>query len=165
MRSHATVLLALWVILCVRGFTQNTTAIPDAAAPLLKVCSKENPSPCADTPPYPIHAPEPQYTREAQDMRIEGTLVLAAVVGDDGKVKRVTVTKGLGGGLEEKAIKTVMKWKLKPAKMNGRPVTVEIKVECEFHLYHQSTLHSQRSTVLYAQSSLPSTAPFHTAVE
>jgi TonB family protein len=45
------------------------------------------------------------------------------------------VVRGLGFGLDQKAIDAVRNWKFNPALKDGRPVDVQISVEVEFHLY------------------------------
>ena len=45
------------------------------------------------------------------------------------------MVRGLGFGLDQKAIDAVRNWKFNPALKDGRPVDVQISVEVEFHLY------------------------------
>jgi protein TonB len=45
------------------------------------------------------------------------------------------VVRGLGSGLDAKAIEAVERWRFEPAKKDGKPVNVEISVEVSFLLY------------------------------
>ena len=85
--------------------------------------------------PKPIETPDPQYTDEARRARFEGTCVLAMVVGPDGKPHDIRIQRGLGMGLDQKAIQAVQQWRFAPATKDGRPVAVLISVEVSFKLY------------------------------
>jgi len=63
--------------------------------------------------------------------------VLTMVVTSEGNTDQIRVTKGIGHGLDEKAVEAVSKWKFQPATKDGKPVSVEIAVEVDFHLYHR----------------------------
>lgn len=86
-------------------------------------------------PPIEVHSPDPRYTREARKAKLSGDLVLAVVVNNEGRVVSVKeVSKPLGKGLDESALKTVSAWKFKPAERNGKPVAVSIFVRIAFRL-------------------------------
>jgi len=46
----------------------------------------------------------------------------------------VSVVRGIGLGLDEKAIEAVRQYKFKPAMENGKPVVVEMHVEVNFQI-------------------------------
>ena len=85
--------------------------------------------------PKPISTPDPQYTDQARQARYEGTCILAMIVGPDGKPRNIRVQRGLGMGLDQKAIEAVQQWRFDPATKDGRPVAVQISVEVSFKLY------------------------------
>ncbi len=85
--------------------------------------------------PKPISTPDPQYTEQARQSKYEGTCILAMVVGPDGKPHDIRVQRGLGMGLDQKAIEAVQQWRFEPATKDGRPVAVQISVEVSFKLY------------------------------
>jgi protein TonB len=45
------------------------------------------------------------------------------------------VTKGVGHGLDEKAVEAVKKYRFIPAKENGKPVAVGMNVEVNFEIF------------------------------
>jgi TonB family protein len=45
------------------------------------------------------------------------------------------VVKGLGFGLDAKAIEAVQKWQFNPSMKDGKPIDVQIRVEVVFRLY------------------------------
>jgi TonB family protein len=88
------------------------------------------------TPPVPLQRPNPGFTTLAKEKKVDGSVLLAVVIGKDGAVRNVKVLRGLGYGLDESAIDTVTKrWLFKPSTLNGQPVTVQAMIEVFFHLY------------------------------
>ncbi|MGC2196318.1 MAG: TonB family protein, partial [Terriglobales bacterium] len=85
--------------------------------------------------PKPITTPDPQYTEQARQAKYEGTCVLAMIVGPDGKPRDIRIQRGLGMGLDQKAIEAVQQWRFVPATKDGRAVAVQISVEVSFKLY------------------------------
>ena len=77
---------------------------------------------------------EPEYSEEARVAHYSGTILLAVVIGEDGTPMQVRVVRGLGFGLEQKAIEAVNKWRFKPGSENGNPVRVRANVEVSFRL-------------------------------
>jgi TonB family protein len=84
--------------------------------------------------PRLLHKVEPQYTEEARNARIEGTVVLAVVVGADGRVKQASVQRPMGSGLDEQALAAVHQWEFQPAYRDGQPVAVNATIEVNFRL-------------------------------
>lgn len=85
-------------------------------------------------PPVRLEAPVPQYTVLARKMRLEGTVVLQAVIGRDGRVDQIEVLKPLGLGLSESAVETVRRWRYEPATRDGRPIPVYLRISVEFQV-------------------------------
>jgi len=85
--------------------------------------------------PVPIYSPEPAYSEQARQAKFQGKVTLWIVVGPDGTVRSVRVTKPLGMGLDEEAAKTVRSWRFKPGLRQGVPVPVEVQVEVSFRLF------------------------------
>ena len=80
-----------------------------------------------------IHDVAPQYPPEAGRARIEGTVVLMAVIGTDGSVKDVRVENGLPI-LAQAAIDAVKQWRYKPYMIDGEPVEVDSRITINFNL-------------------------------
>jgi len=103
------------------------------AAPL----AQERPVPGKDVlMPQVIRDVKPNYTASALKARIEGNVVMEAVVREDGSVGDVKVTKSLDTehGLDEEAVKAMKKWEFKPGTKDGKPVPVAVQVEMTFTL-------------------------------
>jgi TonB family protein len=87
------------------------------------------------TAPHAIFVPEPEYTDQARKKKINGTVVVSLTVTVDGTTRDIKVVKGLGYGLDEKAVEAVSRWKFSPALKDGQPIEKEINAEVSFHLY------------------------------
>jgi TonB family protein len=81
-----------------------------------------------------IHSVVPEYTKAALDARIEGYVVLYFLVSMDGTVSDIKVLKGLGYGLDEKAIECFQQWRLSPGTSQGEPISTHATVEIKFRL-------------------------------
>lgn len=84
--------------------------------------------------PQLVHKIEPQYSDEAREAKLQGTVVLAVEVGADGFVQDVEVRRGLGLGLDENAMDAIRQWEFSPALKDGQPVSVSATVEVNFRL-------------------------------
>jgi protein TonB len=80
-----------------------------------------------------IHDVAPQYPPEAGRARIEGTVVLMAVIDKDGSVKDVRIESGLPI-LAQAAIDAVRQWRYKPYMIDGEPVEVDSRITINFTL-------------------------------
>jgi periplasmic protein TonB len=85
--------------------------------------------------PTAISSPDPDYTEEARRAKKQGTCVLWLIVDSTGHPRDIRVARGLGFGLDAKAVEAVKQWRFQPALKDGKPVDVQISVEVEFHLY------------------------------
>ena len=85
--------------------------------------------------PQALSTPDPEYTEEARNAKTQGTCILWLIVDDQGRPRDIRVVRGLGMGLDTKAIEAVKQWKFQPALKDGRPVNVQISVEVGFKLY------------------------------
>ncbi len=87
-------------------------------------------------PPGCAYCPYPTYTDEARHGKVQGTVTLAVLVGADGRAHDVRVVKGIGFGLDERAVETVRGWKFVPARDGGkRAVAAWVTVETVFRLF------------------------------
>jgi protein TonB len=85
--------------------------------------------------PQVIYAPEPEFSELARKQKLSGNVLVYLVVDANGRPTRIRVLRGLGAGLDEKAIEAVSRYKFKPAMQNGRPVPVEMNVNVDFQIF------------------------------
>jgi TonB family protein len=89
------------------------------------------------TSPILVREVKPEYTREAREAGIQGTVTMDVVVVVDGTVDdEVKVTRSLDRkyGLDEQAVKAVKQWTFKPGTKDGKPVAVRVSIEMSFTL-------------------------------
>ena len=85
--------------------------------------------------PRVIYSPEPEFSEEARKAKHQGTVILSAIVGVDGRTHDIRVYRSLGMGLDEKAIEAIQHWRFEPGLKNGIAVPVLVSVEVNFRLY------------------------------
>ena len=85
--------------------------------------------------PKAVYAPEPEFAEEARRARFQGVVYLSIVVDETGNVSLVRLEQPLGMGLDDNAMQGVKTWRFDPARLNGEPVAVEMKIEVSFNLY------------------------------
>lgn len=94
------------------------------------------PPPDPNMTPLVILSKKPAaYTDNARQNGVTGTINLLVLFSNSGKVTNVLVTKGLGYGLTENAVKAARQIKFEPAKENGTPISVVKMVQYSFTLY------------------------------
>lgn len=77
---------------------------------------------------------EPEYTDDARKARLQGLVSLVAEVGADGRIRSARVVRGLGMGLDERAMEAVTQWRFRPARRDGVAVAAPAIIEVHFHL-------------------------------
>lgn len=85
--------------------------------------------------PRCVYCPEPEFTDAARRAKFSGTAHLLTVVTDQGWVSGIRVVKPAGYGLDEQAVRVVFRYQFKPARRDGRPVAVIMRVEVHFAIY------------------------------
>jgi protein TonB len=84
--------------------------------------------------PVPLTRVQPEYTADAMARRIQGVVVMTAVVRADGTVDDITVTRSLYRELDDQAVAALRQWTFRPGTKNGEPVAVQVMIETEFTL-------------------------------
>jgi protein TonB len=85
--------------------------------------------------PIPISMPDPEFSEEARKAKVAGNVLVYLWVDQNGNPTHVRVIRGIGMGLDEKAMEAVRQYKFKPARKDGKPVTVEMNVEVNFQIF------------------------------
>jgi TonB family protein len=125
-----------------------TIAVTTRRATILKQLGRDAPPPAPKTTVYrvggtaqnQVAAPhlqskvEPQYSEEARQNKLQGSILLSLVVDATGAPTQIAVLRPLGMGLDEKAIEAISQWRFTPGQKNGSPVPVFSQVEMSFHL-------------------------------
>lgn len=86
------------------------------------------------TPVEITFKPNPAYTQEARDLKLEGEVLLEVMFGANGSLHVNRVVRGLGHGLDEAAVVAANHIKFKPALRNGQPMDSTAIVHVVFQL-------------------------------
>ncbi len=84
-------------------------------------------------PPAKVRGADPVYPAIAQAARVQGLVILQAVIGEDGRVRDVRVMKSIPL-LDQAAVDAVRQWEYSPTLLNGVPVPVVMTVTVRFNL-------------------------------
>lgn len=79
-----------------------------------------------------VEKPEPGFTEDARRNLTSGRVTLRAVLAADGRVRYISVVKGLPDGLTELAVAAARRIRFKPATIDGRRVSQYVVLEYNF---------------------------------
>ena len=88
----------------------------------------------ATTPVEIISKPNPVYTEEARQLRLQGEVLLEVLFGANGQLHVNRVVRGMGHGLDEAAISAANKMRFKPAQHYNQPIDSTAIVHVVFQL-------------------------------
>jgi periplasmic protein TonB len=82
------------------------------------------------------YCPDPQYTDEAREAKLQGNVTLHVLVGADGRASQIRLIRGIGLGLDDRAVQSVRGWKFIPARDAAhRPIPQWVTIEAIFRLF------------------------------
>jgi protein TonB len=108
------------------GIVGSTALIPKVAVQRIRVSS-------GVTQGLVVHRVEPLYPAIAKAAHVQGTVILAAVIGKDGTIQNLHVVSG-HPLLQGAAMDAVKQWRYRPYILNGEPVEVDTQVVVNFTL-------------------------------
>jgi TonB family protein len=83
--------------------------------------------------PVPVRKVDPKYPPVLINERVEGEVVLYAVIRSDGSVDSIQLIRGIDEQLDANAMDALSQWKFRPAAKQGTPVDLEAIVHIPFH--------------------------------
>lgn len=89
---------------------------PDMAAPVL------------------VHRVDPTYPDIAIKTKVQGVVILEAIIDTGGQVVHARILRDIGMGCGQAALQAVRQWRYQPASLNGRAVSVYLTVTVRFEL-------------------------------
>lgn len=110
--------------------------VPPPPGPPLLPPPDRTPSPVIGgrvEPAVPIKQPSPAYPPLARTANVEGSVILHGVLSERGDIQDIEVVSG-HPLLVRAAIDGVKKWKYRPARLNGQPISCPIDVTVNFVL-------------------------------
>ena len=82
--------------------------------------------------PVVLYQPDPEFSEEARKAKFSGDVMVYLWIDTDGKPSHVRVVRGVGMGLDEKAVEAVRQYRFRPAMKDGKPVQVDLYVHVDF---------------------------------
>lgn len=123
------------------GDGRDAAAERERAADDARRANRDERAPAAPAPAgpdreaTPLARVEPDYPVEAYRRREEGTVLVGATVGADGRPARVEVVRRSGfRDLDQAAVDAVRQWTFEPAVRGGRQVEAEVQVPVTFRI-------------------------------
>jgi len=97
--------------------------------------NSEGPRPASSdvSAPGPLRKIDPKYPPTLIKERVEGEVVLYAVIRRDGSVDSIQLVRGIDEQLDANAMDALSQWKFRPATKQGTPVELEAIVHIPFH--------------------------------
>jgi TonB family protein len=83
--------------------------------------------------PVPLKKIDPKYPPTLINERVEGEVILYAILRSDGSVDSIQLVRGLDEQLDANAMSALSQWKFRPASKQGAPVELEAIVHIPFH--------------------------------
>ena len=87
------------------------------------------------SPPTVIYQVDPEYSPDAKVAKFNGIVLVHLIVDVTGTPRNVQVLRGVGLGLDEKAVEAVKQYRFKPAMEGGEPVPVSVNIEVNFRYF------------------------------
>ena len=84
--------------------------------------------------PLAVRKVDPKYPSSLVTARVEGEVVLYAIIRADGSVDSIQVLKSLDPELDRNAIEAFSRWKFSPATRDGSPIDLEAVVHIPFRI-------------------------------
>lgn len=84
--------------------------------------------------PVPVSKVDPRYPPALRDARVEGDVVLYAIIRKDGSVDSVQVLRSVEPQLDRNAMDALLQWKFRPADRAGTPVDLEAVITIPFRI-------------------------------
>jgi TonB family protein len=81
-----------------------------------------------------ISKPQPEYTSEARQFKVQGDVILRVTFEASGRVVVLGVVHGLGHGLDEEARRVAQQIRFRPATRNGQAVDMTTNITITFQL-------------------------------
>lgn len=81
-----------------------------------------------------VNKTQPVYPQSAKDAKIQGAVVLHAIVDGSGKVEQLAVVSSPDKELSHSAIEAVRQWTYKPYLLNGQPTAVDTTITVNYTL-------------------------------
>jgi TonB family protein len=87
-----------------------------------------------DEPPQPIVQVQPEYPEKAKKAKLEGSVIVAVVVDENGDVIDASIHHSSNPIFNDAALEAAKKMKFKPGRLKDKPVKVRVLIPFVFKL-------------------------------
>jgi protein TonB len=87
-----------------------------------------------DEPPQPLFQVQPEYPEKAKKAKLEGKVIVVAVVDENGDVIDASIHYSTNPIFNEAALEAAKKMKFKPGRLKDKPVKVRVLIPVVFKL-------------------------------
>lgn len=112
------------------AFRVDTTLFLPSKAPQVKLLNASLPA-SQVTAGRLIHRVNPVFPQFAKAAGLRGSVVIAATIGKDGRLKNMKLISG-NGALAIEAFRAARQWVYAPYRLNGQPVEVDARIVMDF---------------------------------
>ncbi len=84
--------------------------------------------------PVKLSSPSPQFLKVARIAKINGYVIIQAVITDEGLIDSARILQGLPMGMTESSLVSLFDWRFEPAKLNGKPVPVYYNLQFNYQI-------------------------------
>lgn len=82
--------------------------------------------------PVPVRTVAPEYPHELKANGVSGLVMVKCTIDEQGNVGDTTVVKSSNAQFDRFAVEAIRKWKFKPARQDGNPVSVQVTIPIKF---------------------------------
>jgi protein TonB len=82
--------------------------------------------------PVPVRTVAPEYPRELKAQNVSGLVMVKCTIDEQGNVGEVAVVKSSNEKFDQFATDALKKWKFKPARQDGTPISVQVTIPIKF---------------------------------
>ena len=116
---------------------QSTTlpSAPPASSEAASRAHKASENAKGRKPPVLVYSVDPEFSELSRKRHFSGNVRVAFVVDQNGRTQNVHIVRGVGPGLDEKAVEAVKQYRFKPATVDGAAVAMPLSVEVNFQIF------------------------------
>jgi protein TonB len=88
--------------------------------------------------PVPVRKVDPKYPPALAEARIEGEVILYAIIRKNGSVDSIQLVRSVEPQLDRNAMDALARWQFRPAEREGKPVEVEAVIHIPFRIFRRA---------------------------
>ncbi len=83
-------------------------------------------------PPVPVRTIPPEYPSQMRDQKASGVVTVNCLIDEKGNVTESHIEKTTNEAFDKSALDAVKRWKFKPARQDGEPVSIRVSIPVRF---------------------------------